>query len=133
MVIHDEDTLEQALSLLATDGSVRYSDTFSYVIITTPETLEKQVRSAFDRGDIAIVCPVGQERSMEVHSVELGRVKARRRVQEKKEFQEFMRSNPEFKKAVDEAYKKNPRLNVGKFISHWKKIHGFEGQASEGA
>ena len=95
MIVHNEETLNQALQMLESQGSVRYSDEFAYVIITTPGTLEMQCRRAFERNSIAIVVPLGQERIMEAHSEVLKAVRKRRVEEEKKRMQKWVREHPE--------------------------------------
>jgi len=99
MVVHDEATLVEALSRLD-EGPLRYSDTYAYVVISDPSTLERLVHSAFSRDDIAIVAAVGHELSMEEHAKELTRVRKQRREREKLGTQEFFREHPE---AVDKV------------------------------
>jgi len=103
MIVHDDETLEEALQMLASSPEgVRYSDQYAYVIVTTPETLELQCRRALGRNDIAVVVPRGQEREMEVHARELPRVKEKRAREEKKRFKEWMKEHPELAKASPE-------------------------------
>lgn len=92
MVVHDEETLEEALLL---SSPVRYSDVYMYVVITSRDTLETRCRAALERGDIAIVVPCGMESTMEDHEAELKKVKAQRRVDEQKAMREYMREHPE--------------------------------------
>jgi len=100
MIVHNDETLEEALQMLASSSEgVRYSDQYAYIIITTPETLELQCRRALVRDDIAVVVPRGQERGMEDHARELPRVKERRAREEKRKFKEWMREHPELAKA----------------------------------
>ena len=94
MIIHDEESLEEAL-LLVEQGPIRYSDEYAYIIVNSPETLKYNVMRAFGRNDIAIVAPVGDESLMEVHHAERLKVMARRRVEEKKGVQEYFREHPE--------------------------------------
>ena len=95
MIVHDEETLEEALQMVGTEGSVRYSDQYAFVIVTAPETLEMLCRRAFDHNDIAIVVPRGQEHEMEVHSTELPKVRRWRAEEEKRKIKEWVREHPE--------------------------------------
>ncbi len=105
MVVYDEETLNEALALAAI-GPVRFSDTYMFVIITEPSTLETRCRTALGRGDIAIVAPVGTESTMEDHTTALRRVKARRKVQEKKDVQTFFREHPDKVEKVEKRLRK---------------------------
>ena len=101
MVIHDEDTLQQAL-ILAEQTPVRYSDQYSYIVYSKPFQLEYALRRALERGDIAIVVPVGQERAMEEYSRELRRVKEQRRREELRGVKKWISEHPELKEATTE-------------------------------
>lgn len=96
MIVHDEETFEAALQMLATSPEgVRYSDRFAYVIVTTPETLEYLCSRALARNDIAIVVPRGHESEMEDYSRSLERVREKRERKEKTEVKEWIREHPE--------------------------------------
>ena len=101
MVIHDEETLQKALALVER-SPVRYSDRFKYVTYSSSPNLEKALRSAIASGDVAIVVPVGEERTAEVYSYELSRVQARRRRQKMKDVKKWISDHPELKKAETE-------------------------------
>ena len=101
MIIHDEDTLQQALTLVE-QSPVRYSDQFAYVIVSSPGSLEKAARIALERNDIAIVVPVGQESTMEEHCRERPRILARRTRQELKAVRRWISEHPELKEAKTE-------------------------------
>jgi hypothetical protein len=101
VVIHDEQTLEEAL-LLVDRGPVRYSDRYVYVVVTNRDTLERRARSALGRDDIVVVVPVGMESEMESHDAALRRVKAQRKRQEQKEVREFLRAHPKLLEAETE-------------------------------
>ncbi len=109
MVIHDEESLEEALSLIGS-GSIRYSDTYAYIIVTNLNALEKLLRSALGRGDIAIVVPLGMESTMEVHTIELKKVKVRRQREERIAIREYFREHPESVANVEKYAKKRGDL-----------------------
>lgn len=102
MVIHDEETLTAALSLIDQEP-LRYSDEFAYIVVTDPTTLERLARRAFERNDIAVVAHVGHELSMEEHAKERTKIRKARREQEKTGTQEFFREHPE---RVEQARKR---------------------------
>jgi len=103
VIVHNAETIEQALQMLASSPEgVRYSDQYAYVIIMALETLEYQCQRALARNDIAVVVPRGHEDEMEVHSSELLRIRKRRREEEKKQIKEWMREHPEIAKASAE-------------------------------
>ena len=103
MIVHNEETLEEAFQMLgASPLGVRYSDRFAYVVVSSPYTLENLSRSALKRRDIAIVVPVGQEASMEVHSHALPRILAQRKRQELKDVRKWISEHPELKEAKTE-------------------------------
>ena len=94
MIVHDESTLDEALQMLESQGPVCYSDQYAFVIVTTPETLEMLCRRAFDRNDIVIVAPRGQEQEMEHHATELPRIRKRRAEEEKRKIKVWVREHP---------------------------------------
>jgi len=102
VIVHNEETLQQALTLTE-QGPVRYRDTYMYTMYSNPDVLEVVSHKALERGDIAIVVPVGQERIMEVHHHELRRVKERRRRQELKDVRNWISEHPEVKGLTSEA------------------------------
>ena len=95
MIVHNEETLVEALQMIESQGAVRYSDEYAYIIITTPETLELQCRRALARNSIAIVVPRGHESEMEDHTTNLRVIKKRRAMEEKKMIKEWVREHPE--------------------------------------
>jgi len=101
VIVHDEDTLQQAMSLVE-QGPVRYSDEHAFVILSSPASLEKVARSTLSHGDIAIVAPVGQESTMEEHSRERPRILAQRKRQELKDVRRWISEHPELKGAQTE-------------------------------
>lgn len=94
MIVHDEETLQSALQTLESRGSLRYSDQYAYIIVTTPETLELLCRRAFDRNDVVVVVPRGEERSMEVHTVAQKTIRKKRADEERKRVREWAREHP---------------------------------------
>ena len=70
MIVRDNKTLAQALALVS-NGPIRYSDAIRYALVTEPKTLTGFVNETLERGDIAIVVPVGQEQYAENHDWEL--------------------------------------------------------------
>jgi len=104
LIIHDDETLEEAVALVL-QGPVKYSDEYSYRTVASETQLRELITQAFSRQDISIVVPVGQERSMEVHSVARRAVKLARENAEKTAVRQFLSDNPEVRKAktVDEA------------------------------
>lgn len=120
MVVHDEDTLSQALSLLEQHGSVRYSDEYAWTLFSNRGTLERYLRQALERDSIAVVVPEGEE--AENFYVERTRVLAARRRESKENMQRWFREHPDFAEAYKEASKK-PGFNTYKFVSRWKKDH----------
>jgi len=107
MIVHDVESIEQALQMLAASPEgVRYSDQYSYIIITTPETLEYQCLSALARDDIAIVVSRGHESEMEGHTAALTRIKRQRVREEKRKIKEWIREHPELAKASAEEMPK---------------------------
>ena len=107
MVVKDESTLEEALQMLESSSEgVRYSDAYSYIVITTPETLELQCRRALARNSIAIVVPRGREHEMESHAQELPRVRKQRAEEEKGKIKGWVKEHPELAKASAEEIPK---------------------------
>ena len=106
MIVHDESTLQEALQLLESRGLVRYSDEYAYIIITTPGTLELLCRRAFNRNDIAIVVPRGEEQTMEDHSRERPGVRRRRARDEKKAIRAWVREHPEQVQKIEKVLKR---------------------------
>jgi len=104
MIVNDEETLEEALQMIQAEGKVRYIDQFSYIIITTPETLEYQCQHALERGDIAVVHPLGAEG--ESYTLALARVKKQRAGEEKRKIREWVREHPEIAEAPAEEIPK---------------------------
>ena len=103
MIIKDEESIEQALQMLAAaPEGVRYDDRYAYIIITTPKTLEEQCRRALARGEIAIVVLLGREREMENYSQSLTKVRKQRVAEEQREIREWIKKNPEIAKASAE-------------------------------
>jgi len=98
MIVHDEETLEEALVMVA-QGPVRYSDKHNYITISDAETLSRKVTSALNTGDIVIIVPTGQEGSMEDHSQSLFKIRARRKRQEAKDIRKWVADHPEIKEA----------------------------------
>lgn len=105
MVVKDEDTLHQALSLVER-FPVRYSDEHEYAVITSSEVLERLCRGAFARNSVAIVVPTGEEDHMESFPWELKVARQERRYDEQRRVREWMRTHPEalkrFKRRVVE-------------------------------
>jgi len=101
LIIHNEDTLQQALTLVE-QGPIRYSDQFAFVVVSSPGTLENLSRNALGRNDIAIVVPLGQEALMEEHARERPRVLAQRKRQELKDVRRWISEHPELKEARTE-------------------------------
>lgn len=106
VVVHDEETLEKALHMLRTEGSVRYSDEYAYVIVTNPESLEALCGRALKRESIAIVVPRGRESEMENFFTELSKVRRERAREEKRKIREFMAEHPKVVKRIEERLKK---------------------------
>ena len=95
MVVKDEPTLHEALQMLESQGPVRYSDQYAFIVITTLETLELQCRRALDRNDIAIVVPRGHEREMEDYSQNLSKIRKQRAEEEKERIKEWIKEHPD--------------------------------------
>jgi hypothetical protein len=123
MIVRDEETLEQALSLIDQSGEVRYSDEYNYIVLSSRGTLGRYLCAALGRESIAVVVPSGEESSMENFYTELARVKEARRVDAKRNMQQWFQSNSEFRDAFNKASKEKG-FNVGKFVSRWKRAHG---------
>lgn len=106
MIVHNEATLDEAVALVL-EGTIKYSDEFQYRTVTTEEHLRGLASQAFSRNDVAIVAPLGQERTMEVHSVARREVRVMRAELEKVAIKKFLDDNPEIKQAktVEEAIK----------------------------
>lgn len=109
MVIHDEETLEEAL-LLVDSGPVRFNDRYMYVIISSRETLEGRLHIVLGRGEIAIVVPQGMESEMEDYTTEFRRVKERRQREEKKAIREYFHEHPESVENVAKHARKRGEL-----------------------
>jgi len=94
MVVYDEESMEEALLILAASPEgVRYSDEFLSISVTKPETLEHQCQRALARNSVAIVYLPGHE--VENHAVVLRRVRAQRAEEEKRKIREWVREHPE--------------------------------------
>lgn len=59
ILVHDEDTLEQAVQLVQQDA-VSYSDRYQFRTVTTPEMLRTLVAAAFERNEIMLVGESGE-------------------------------------------------------------------------
>lgn len=94
MIVKDEKTLAQALALVA-EKPVRYSDATRFALVTKPSDLSDYAAEAFERGDIAIVVPVGQEAYMESHDWELKMLHRHQREEEKRLVRKWVTSHPE--------------------------------------
>ncbi len=105
MVVHDEETLSEAL-LLVDSGPIRYSDEYAYTVITNRDTLEARCRSVLERGSVAVIVPLGMESEMEDHSASLRRVQKQRKLGEQKVIREYIREHPERVEKVEEHLKK---------------------------
>ena len=101
MIVHNEDTLQQALTLVE-QSPVRYSDQYAYVVVSSLNSLEKLCRSALGRKDVAVVVPVGQESSMEEHVRVKLRILDQRKRQELKDVKKWIAEHPELKEARTE-------------------------------
>jgi len=95
VIVHDESTLNEALQVLESQGPVRYSDQYAYVIVTTPETLEMLSRRAFDRNDVVVVAPRGQESGMEDQAKVRVTIRKQRAEEEKRKIREWVKEHPE--------------------------------------
>ena len=104
MIVHDEETLEAALAMLAASGVVRYSDEFSYRTITSPEQLEHLCLAALEEGDVAVVA--SDIAQMEEHGATLRLVKKRRAQEERRKIREWVKQHPELAKAKAEEIPK---------------------------
>ena len=109
MIVHNEETLHEALQLLESNGPVRYSDEYAYIIITTPETLELQARRAFDRNDVAVVVSRGQEREMEDHAKARPSIRKQRAEDEKRRIKAWVREHPEVVEKIEESLRKEKK------------------------
>lgn len=98
MIIHNEETLEEGVALVK-QGSVRYSDQYSYRLVTSEALLRTLALQALSRDDVAVVAMLGQERSMENHALALRTTKAQRRETETQAVKTWVREHPEVKKA----------------------------------
>ena len=106
MIVKDEESLDSALAMLESQGPVRYSDEYSYIIITTPETLELQCRRAFGRNDVAVVVPRGSESEMEDYAKVRLLIRKQRAEDEKREIKEWVREHPEVVTKIEKSLKK---------------------------
>jgi len=103
VIVHDDETIEEALQMLESTGCVRYSDRYNYITIEVPGRLESCSRSAITRNEIAIVVPCGHEHEMENYDANLRRIRERRIEEEKKRVKEWIVEHPE---AVEKFKKK---------------------------
>jgi len=125
MIVHNEETLEEALQMVRAEGSVRYSDRYAYIIITSPETLEYLSRKALRRGDVAVVHPLGAEG--ESHTQALAKVKKQRVAEEKKKIREWVKEHPEIAEASAENI---PKLVRQIRKRQTKRLNGEKGGVS---
>lgn len=96
MIVHNEETLEEALQMLAASSSgIRYSDEYAYIIINQPEVLEDFCGRALRRNDIAVVVPYGRESEMEDYSRNVHRIRKQRAEEEKENIKKWVREHPE--------------------------------------
>lgn len=106
MIIKDEETIEEALQMLAVSPQgVRYSDRYAYIIVTVPETLELLCRRALAHGDIAVAVPLGHESGMENYTASLRNVRVARAREEKKKIKEWVREHPEVVEKIEKKLK----------------------------
>ena len=117
MIIQDEGSLEEALQLVEM-GPVRYSDRYSWTVMSSSGTLEKQATAALNRGEIAIVAPVGQEKTMEEYDPTVRKVLAQRKREEMKKVRAWVAQHPEVKEAKTEQdilriYRKAQKEELG--------------------
>lgn len=106
MIVHNMDTLNTAVSMIS-DGPVRYSDRYAYVIVKSPEVLNKLLHSQLEREDIAVVVPLGQEKSLEDYFQSLQRIRRQRKVDELRNMKAWLVKHPEVleAKTVEDALK----------------------------
>ena len=109
MVVHDDVTLEEALSLVDV-GPVKFSDAHMFTTITSRDTLEGRCKVALGRGDVAVVVPLEDLGAMETHSVALRRIKARRREQEQFDIKSYFRTHPDSVENVEKHAKRRGEL-----------------------
>ena len=105
MIVKDDKTLAQALALVA-EKPVRYSDATRFALVTKPSDLSDYTAEAFERGDIAIVVPVGQEAYMESHDWELKMLHRHQREEEKRLVRKWV---TEHKDAVERVAQKRSK------------------------
>jgi len=101
LIIQDEGSLEEALQLVEM-GPVRYSDRYSWTVMSTSGALKKSGMAALERGEIAIVAPVGQEKTMEEYNPTVRKVLAQRKRDEMKKVRAWVSEHPEVKEAKTE-------------------------------
>ena len=105
MIVHDEETLEEALQVLASSPEgVRYSDEYAYIIINQSHVLEDFGMKALRRNDIAIVVPLGHEGGMENYAQNVTKIRRKRAEVEKENIKKWVSEHPE---AVEKVGKKH--------------------------
>lgn len=106
MIIHNEETLEEALQILAASPKgVHYSDEYAFIIINQPHVLEDFSSKALRRNDIAIIAPYGHRNDMENYARNVARIRRRRAVEEKENIKRWVREHPEAVERVERKMK----------------------------
>jgi len=107
LVVYDEETLQQAMTF---DLPVRFSDRYVFVVFASAGVLERNLRRALDREEIAIVVPHGQEHTAENFTVEFRKFKERKRREEIEGTKTFLREHPEAKERSQKYFEKKGLL-----------------------
>ncbi len=92
MVVHDEGSIDVALRLVEV-GPVRYSDEYMYWVFSDRDTLEARLRSTLERGDVALVVPLGE--ALGDQRVARHAIQKQRKRDETAKVRKYIREHPE--------------------------------------
>jgi len=95
MVVYDSESLEKALQLLKSAGTVRYSNRYMFLLVSDMQKLFTLCNAALKKGEVSIVVARGHEREMEDYEPSLRAIKKARKIEEQKRMRKWVREHPE--------------------------------------
>ena len=93
IIVKDEDTIEQAVSLIDAEGTVHYSDHYMFRTLSSPEKLRVLCVEALSRGEIALVAPSDED--LPDWTETFKKVKVTLRVEARERAEEWIRTHPD--------------------------------------